>query len=78
MQINTTVNAYTSAADSLGVGVGTTAYLVEGVDANIEVSTNNLKTGSFDRQFSTAQAASRFNSATTTGTVSQKRLLLIW
>ena len=76
VQINTTVNAYTSAADSLGVGVGTTAYLVEGVDANIEVSTNNLKTGSFDRQFSTAQAASRFNSATTTGTVSQKRLLL--
>ena len=76
VQINTTVNAYTSAADSLGVGIGTTAYLVEGIDANIEVSTNNLKSGSFDRQFSTAQAASRFNSATTTGTVSQKRLLL--
>ena len=38
VQINTTVNAYTSAADSLGVGMGTTAYLVEGITANIEVS----------------------------------------
>ena len=76
VQINTTVNSYTSAADSLGVGLGATAYLVEGVDANIEVSTNNLKTGSFDRPLSTAQAAARFNSATTTGTVSQKKLFL--
>ena len=76
VQINTTVNSYTSAADSLGVGVGTNAYLVEGIDANIEVSTNNLKTGSFDRPLSTAQAAARFNSATTTGTVSQKKLFL--
>ena len=76
VQINTTVNAYTSAADSLGVGMGTTAYLVEGITANIEVSTNNLKSGSFDRPLSTADAATRFNSATTTGTVSQKKLFL--
>ena len=76
VQINTTVNSYTSAADSLGVGIGTTAYLVEGIDANIEVSTNNLKSGSFDRPLSTADAAARFNSATTTGTVSQKKLFL--
>ena len=76
VQINTTVNSYTSAADSLGVGLGATAYLVEGVDANIEVSTNNLKTGSYNRPLSTANAAARFNSATTTGTVSQKKLLL--
>ena len=76
VQINTTVNAYTSAADSLGVGIGTTAYLVEGIDANIEVSTNNLKSGSFDRPLSTADAAARFNSATTTGTVSNKKLFL--
>ena len=76
VQINTTVNAYTSAADSLGVGMGTTAYLVLGTTANIEVSTNNLKSGSFDRPLSTADAAARFNSATTTGTVSQKKLFL--
>ena len=76
VQINTTVNSYTSAADSLGVGIGTNAYLVEGITANIEVSTNNLKTGSFDRPLTTAEAAARFNSATTTGTVSQKKLLL--
>ena len=76
VQVNTTVNAYTSAADSLGVGMGTTAYLVLGVTANIEVSTNNLKSGSFDRPLSTADAATRFNSATTTGTVSQKKLFL--
>ena len=76
VQINSTVNAYTSAADSLGVGIGTTAYLVEGIPANIEVLTNNLKSGSFDRPLSTADAAARFNSATTTGTVSQKKLLL--
>ena len=68
--------AYTSAADSLGVGMGTTAYLVLGITANIEVSTNNLKSGSFDRPLTTADAASRFNSATTTGTVSQKKLFL--
>ena len=76
VQVNTTVNAYTSAADSLGVGMGTTAYLVLGTTANIEVSTNNLKSGSFDRPLSTADAATRFNSATTTGTVSQKKLFL--
>ena len=76
VQINTTVNSYTSAADALGVGIGTNAYLVEGIDANIEVSTNNLKSGSFDRPLTTANAAARFNSATTTGTVSQKKLLL--
>ena len=76
VQINTTVNAYTSAADSLGVGMGTTAYLVEGITANIEVSTNNLKSGSFDRPLTTADAAARFNSATTTGTVSNKKLFL--
>ena len=76
VQINTTVNAYTSAADSLGVGMGTTAYLVLGTTANIEVSTNNLKSGSFDRPLSTADAGTRFNSATTTGTVSQKKLFL--
>ena len=76
VQINSTANAYTSAADSLGVGMGTTAYLVLGTTANIEVSTNNLKSGSFDRPLSTADAATRFNSATTTGTVSQKKLFL--
>ena len=76
VQINSTANAYTSAADSLGVGMGTTAYLVLGITANIEVSTNNLKSGSFDRPLSTADAATRFNSATTTGTVSQKKLFL--
>ena len=76
VQVNSTANAYTSSADSLGVGMGTTAYTVLGIDADIEVSTNNLKTGSFDRNFSTSQSASRFNSATTTGSVSQKRLLL--
>ena len=76
VQINTTVNAYTSAADSLGVGMGTTAYDVLGTTANIEVSTNNLKSGSFDRPLTTADAAARFNSATTTGTVSQKKLFL--
>ena len=76
VQINSTANAYTSAADSLGVGMGTTAYLVLGITANIEVSTNNLKSGSFDRPLSTADAAARFNSATTTGTVSQKKLFL--
>ena len=76
VQINSTANAYTSAADSLGVGMGTTAYLVLGITANIEVSTNNLKSGSFDRPLSTADATARFNSATTTGTVSQKKLFL--
>ena len=74
--INTTVNSYTSAADSLGVGIGTTAYLVLGIDANIEVSTNNLKSGSFERLLTTAEAAASFNSATTTGTVSNKKLYL--
>ena len=76
VQINSTANAYTSAADSLGVGMGTTAYLVLGITANIEVSTNNLKSGSFDRPLTTADAGTRFNSATTTGTVSQKKLFL--
>ena len=76
VQINTTVNSYTSAADSLGVGIGTTSYLVLGITANIEVSTNNLKSGSFDRPLSTADATTRFNSATTTGTVSNKKLYL--
>ena len=76
VQINTTVNAYTSAADALGVGIGTNAYLVLGITANIEVSTNNLKSGSFDRPLTTANAAARFNSATTTGTVSNKKLFL--
>ena len=76
VQVNSTANAYTSAADSLGVGMGTTAYLVLGITANIEVSTNNLKSGSFDRPLSTADAGTRFNSATTTGTVSQKKLFL--
>ena len=76
VQVNSTVNAYTSAADALGVGIGTTAYTVLGIDANIEVSTNNLKSGSFDRSLSTTNAAARFNSATTTGTVSNKKLFL--
>ena len=76
VQVNSTVNAYTSAADSLGVGIGTTAYTVLGIDANIEVSTNNLKTGAFERLLTTAEAAASFNSATTTGTVSQKKLFL--
>ena len=76
VQINSVVNAYTSAADAFGVGMGTTAYTVLGIDANIEVSTNNLKSGSFDRPLTTADAAARFNSATTTGTVSQKKLFL--
>ena len=76
VQINTTVNAYTSAADSLGVGIGTTAYTVLGVTANIEVSTNNLKTGAFERLLTSSEAATSFNSATTTGTVSQKKLFL--
>ena len=35
-----------------------------------------MKSGSFDRPLSTADAAARFNSATTTGTVSNKKLFL--
>ena len=76
VQVNSTVNAYTSAADSLGVGIGTTAYTVLGITANIEVSTNNLKSGSFERLLTTSEAAASFNSATTTGTVSNKKLYL--
>ena len=77
VQVNSITNSYTTAADSLGVGIGTTAYTVEGIDVNIEVSTSSLKTGAFERLLTDAESAARFDSATTTGTVSNKKLFLV-
>ena len=76
VQANSTTVATVSSADANGLGIGINETLVLGVDLNVEVSNNNLKSASFSRPFSTAQAAARYNNATLTGTESQYKIYL--
>ena len=74
--VNSTPVATVSSADTNGLGVGINETLILGVTLNIEVSGNNLKASSFDRPFTTVQAAARYNNATLTGDTFNQKIYL--